>query len=121
MRWHLDTREAGLAAALTLACCVQFVQVTRGAQIDATLVFWVTLALWAFGRHLLEAPRAAWVLLGGAAAGLGVIAKAVGFLALLIWPLLWLLSRRRAASGPPVRRMRCTSGCEVSARPQGSP
>ena len=97
---RLHGREAGLAAALTLACCVQFVQVTRGAQIDATLVFWVTLALWAFGRHLLEAPRAAWVLLGGAAAGLGVIAKAVGFLALLIWPLLWLLSRRRAASGP---------------------
>ena len=97
---RLHGREAGLAAALTLACCVQFVQVTRGAQIDATLVFWVTLALWAFGRHLLEAPRAAWVLLGGAAAGLGVIAKAVGFLALLIWPLVWLLSRRRAASGP---------------------
>ena len=71
---RLHGREAGLAAALTLACCVQFVQVTRGAQIDATLVFWVTLALWAFGRHLLEAPRAAWVLLGGAAAGLGVIA-----------------------------------------------
>ena len=96
---RLHGREAGLAAALTLACCVQFVKVTRGAQIDATLVFWITLALWAFGRHLLEAPRAGLVLLGGAAAGLGVIAKAVGFLALLIWPLAWLLSRRRAASG----------------------
>jgi 4-amino-4-deoxy-L-arabinose transferase-like glycosyltransferase len=94
---RLHGREAGLAAALTLACCVQFVKVTRGAQIDATLVFFVTLALWAFGRHLLEAPRAGWVLLGGAAAGLGVIAKAVGFLALMLWPLAWLLSRRRAA------------------------
>jgi 4-amino-4-deoxy-L-arabinose transferase-like glycosyltransferase len=30
---RLHGREAGLAAALTLACCVQFVQVTRGAQI----------------------------------------------------------------------------------------
>ena len=95
---RLHGREAGLAAAVTLACCVQFVQVTRGAQIDATLVFWITLSLWAFGRHLLEAPRAAWVLLGGAAAGLGVIAKAVGFLALLLWPLAWLLSRRFAGS-----------------------
>jgi 4-amino-4-deoxy-L-arabinose transferase-like glycosyltransferase len=94
---RLHGREAGLAAALTLACCVQFVKVTRGAQIDATLVLFVTLALWAFGRHLLEAPRAGWVLLGGAAAGLGVIAKAVGFLALMLWPLAWLLSRRRAA------------------------
>ena len=27
----------------------------------------------------------------------------------------------RAAAGPPVKLMRCTSGCEVSARPHGSP
>ena len=91
---RLHGRQAGLAAALTLACCVQFVKVTRGAQIDATLVFFCTLALWAFGRHLLEAARVRWVLLGGAAAGLGVIGKAVGFLMLALWPLAWLLARR---------------------------
>ncbi len=95
---RLHGREAGLAASLTLACCVQFVQVTRGAQIDATLVFFVTLSLWAFVRHLSGSPRVGWVLLGGAAAGLGVIAKAVGFMALLLWPLAWLLSRRRIES-----------------------
>jgi 4-amino-4-deoxy-L-arabinose transferase-like glycosyltransferase len=107
---RLHGRDAGLAAALTLACCVQFVKVTRGAQIDATLVFLVTLALWAFGRHLLEAPRAGLVLLGGAAAGLGAIAKGVGVLALALWPLAWLLSRRRAVTSqedtPPVGSQR---------------
>ncbi|NBU24609.1 MAG: phospholipid carrier-dependent glycosyltransferase [Gammaproteobacteria bacterium] len=91
---RLHGREAGLAAALTLACCVQFVQVTRGAQIDATLVFFVTLAVWALSRHLLLGPHLGLALLGGVAAGLGVIDKAVGFLALMLLPIAWLLQRR---------------------------
>ncbi|MFM7707046.1 MAG: ArnT family glycosyltransferase, partial [Gammaproteobacteria bacterium] len=94
---RLHGREAGLAAALTLACCVQFVQVTRGAQIDATLIFFITLSVWALSRHLLLGPHLGLALLGGVAAGLGVIDKAVGFLALLLLPLAWLLRRR--ASG----------------------
>lgn len=100
---RLHGRQAGLAAALTLGCCVQFVKVTRGAQIDATLVFFCTLALWAFGRHLFESPRAWLALLGGAAAGLGVIDKAVGFLMLALWPLAWLLARRAEAEGHGLR------------------
>ncbi len=95
---RLHGREAGLAAALTLACCVQFVNVTRGAQIDATLVFFITLSLWALSRHLLLGPHLGLALLGGAAAGLGVIDKAVGFLALSLLPLAWLLRRRDAGT-----------------------
>lgn len=95
---RLHGREAGLAASLTLACCVQFVQVTRGAQIDATLIFFVTLSLWALARHLLLGPHLGLALLGGIAAGLGVVDKAVGFLALLLLPLAWLLRRRDAAA-----------------------
>lgn len=94
---RLHGREAGLAAALTLACCVQFVQVTRGAQIDATLVFFVALACWGLLRHLLLGPLRGFALLGGLAAGLGVIDKAVGFLALSLLALAWLLRRRGAA------------------------
>lgn len=95
---RLHGRQSGLAAALTLACCVQFVQVTRGAQIDATLIFFITLSLWALSRHLLLGPHLGLALLGGVAAGLGVIDKAVGFLALLLLPIAWLLRRRDAAA-----------------------
>lgn len=95
---RLHGREAGLAAALTLACCVQFVQVTRGAQIDATLIFFITLSVWALSRHLLSGPHLGLALLGGIAAGLGVVDKAVGFLALLLLPIAWLLRRRDAAA-----------------------
>ena len=65
---RLHGREAGLAAALTLACCVQFVQVTRGAQIDATLIFFITLSVWALTRHLLSGPHVGLALLCGVAA-----------------------------------------------------
>ena len=95
---RLHGREAGLAAALTLACCVQFVKVTRGAQIDATLVFFITLSSWALSRHLLLGPHLGLALLGGVAAGLGVVDKAVGFLALALLPLAWLLRRRAAGT-----------------------
>lgn len=91
---RLHGREAGLLAAVTLACSLHFTITTRGAQIDATLIFFCTLALWAFLRHWLIAPSIGLVVLGGIAAGLGVMDKAVGFLTLLVWPLAWWLLRK---------------------------
>jgi len=91
---RLHGREAGRLAAVTLACCVHFVMTTRGAQIDATLIFFCTLALWALSRHLLLAAGWQYALLGGVAAGLGIIDKAVGFLAVVPLPIAWLLGRR---------------------------
>lgn len=93
---RLHGREAGLLAAVTLACTLHFTITTRGAQIDATLIFFCTLALWAFLRHWLIAPSFGLVIVGGLAAGLGVMDKAVGFLTLLIWPLAWWLLRKPA-------------------------
>ena len=93
---RLHGREAGLLAAVTLACTLHFTITTRGAQIDATLIFFCTLALWAFLRHWLIAPSLGLVIVGGVAAGLGVMDKAVGFLTLLIWPLAWWLLRKPA-------------------------
>lgn len=88
---RLHGRRAGLAAALLVACCVQFVQTMRGAQIDPTLLFFSTLSLWAFSRHLLLGPDWRACLLGGFAAGLGTITKGVGFLPLLLVPLYFAL------------------------------
>lgn len=96
---RLHGREAGLFAAVTLACTLHFTITTRGAQIDATLIFFCTLALWAFLRHWLIAPSFGLVIVGGLAAGLGVMDKAVGFLTLLIWPLAWWLLRKPAVFG----------------------
>ena len=77
------SREAGLAAALITVCTLQFLMVTRGAQIDATLCFLTTFSLYALMRHLVLGPAWGWYFVGGFAAGLGVFTKGVGFLPLL--------------------------------------
>jgi 4-amino-4-deoxy-L-arabinose transferase-like glycosyltransferase len=77
-------RESGLAAALITLCTLQFLLVTRGAQIDATLCFLTTLSLYSLLRHLLLGPAWGWYFIGGFAAGLGVFTKGVGFLPMLM-------------------------------------
>jgi 4-amino-4-deoxy-L-arabinose transferase-like glycosyltransferase len=81
---RLAGREAALAAALALAFTLQFVLVARGAQIDATVCFLITLGVYGFARHLLLGPAWGWYFAAAAASGLGVITKGVGFLPLLI-------------------------------------
>jgi len=91
---RLAGREAALAAALTLACTLQFVLVSRGAQIDATVCFLITLGVYGFARHLLLGPTWGWYFVGAAASGFGVITKGVGFLPLLILIPYGVLRRR---------------------------
>lgn len=93
---RLHGREAARLAAITLACCVHFVMTTRGAQIDATLIFFCTLALWGLMRHLLLGASLLVAMVGAIGAGLGVIDKAVGFLTLALLPLAALLAGRFA-------------------------
>ncbi|MET0533937.1 MAG: glycosyltransferase family 39 protein [Steroidobacter sp.] len=81
---RLWNRETGLAAAFALLFTVQFVWQVRQAQIDATLLFWCVLSLYALLRHLLLGPAWGWYAIGWAAAGFGVITKGVGFLPLLL-------------------------------------
>ena len=81
---RLAGRAAGLAAALTLACSVQFLMTMRGAQIDPVLCGLTTLSLYGLLRHLLLGPAWGWYFIGGLAAGLGVVTKGVGFLPLLV-------------------------------------
>jgi 4-amino-4-deoxy-L-arabinose transferase-like glycosyltransferase len=92
---RLAGRQAGLCAALTLACTVQFLTTMRSAQIDATLCLVMTLSLYSLLRHLFWGPAWGWYFLGGFAAGLGVITKGVGFLPMLVLLLYWPTRRFR--------------------------
>ncbi|MBM4238233.1 MAG: hypothetical protein FJ154_01715 [Gammaproteobacteria bacterium] len=98
---RLHGRESARLTAITLVCCVHYVMTTRGAQIDATLIFFCTLALWGLLRHLLLGAPVAVALIGAFAAGLGVIDKAVGFLTLALLPLAALLAQRFGAPAVP--------------------
>jgi 4-amino-4-deoxy-L-arabinose transferase-like glycosyltransferase len=92
--------RAGLVAGLALLCTVQFVFQAKRGQIDPTVTFFITLANAGLLRHFLLGPdwRAFW--LGCFAAGLGVITKGVGFLALMMF-LPWIFAVRRRWSWTP--------------------
>ncbi len=77
--------KVGLFAAGALLATFQFVFQVKRAQIDPLVMGWITLANWGLLLHFLRGPnwRAYWI--GCFAAGLGVITKGVGFLALLLF------------------------------------
>ncbi|HUQ08847.1 MAG TPA: glycosyltransferase family 39 protein [Steroidobacteraceae bacterium] len=77
------SREAGLGAALTVLCTLQFVLAFRGAQIDPVLCLLTTFSLYALLRHLMLGDGWRWYFFSGFAAGLGVFTKGVGFLPML--------------------------------------
>jgi len=80
---RLWSHRAGLWAAIAVLACVQFVYQAKRAQIDPTVVFFITLGVYGIARHALLGPAWRWFWVGCFAAGLGVISKGVGFLALL--------------------------------------
>jgi len=82
---RLWDHRTGLYAAAALLAAFQFVYQAKRAQIDPSVTFFITLANYGLLRHFLLGPdwRAYW--LGCFAAGLGVITKGVGVLALLMF------------------------------------
>jgi 4-amino-4-deoxy-L-arabinose transferase-like glycosyltransferase len=76
--------RAGLWAAAAVLAAPAFVYQAKRAQIDPTLVFLTTLALYGILRHLLLGPAWRWYAAGAFAAGIGVVTKGVGFLPLLV-------------------------------------
>ena len=77
--------RAGLLLLLTL----QFTLQARTGQIDALVTFFITLGVCSLIRAIVDG-RWPWYALGWTAAGIGVITKGVGFLALLVLlPALW--------------------------------
>ncbi|MBS0211798.1 MAG: glycosyltransferase family 39 protein [Proteobacteria bacterium] len=76
--------RAGLFAAGALLCVLQFAYQVKRAQIDPLVMAEITLANWALLRHCLRGPDWKMYWFGCFMAGIGVITKGVGFLALLM-------------------------------------
>lgn len=86
--WHLGRRlwndRVGLVAATLVLATVQFVDVVKHGQIDPLNLFWITLGNTGILLHCLRGPNWRMYWLGCFAAGLGVITKGVGVIALLM-------------------------------------
>lgn len=82
---RLWNHKAGLYAAIAVLFVFQFMYQVKRAQIDPLIMGWITLANWGLLLHFLRGPdwRKYW--LGCFAAGVGVITKGVGILALLMF------------------------------------
>ncbi|HEU0277105.1 MAG TPA: glycosyltransferase family 39 protein [Rhodanobacteraceae bacterium] len=100
---RLWSHRAGLYAVIAMLFAFQFMYQMKRAQIDPLITFWITLANWGLLVHCLRGPNWRAYALGCVAAGLGVITKGVGFLALLMLvPYAWACFRtpdRVAAPG----------------------
>jgi 4-amino-4-deoxy-L-arabinose transferase-like glycosyltransferase len=81
-RWW--NHRTALLAAATLLVTIHFTYQMRDAQIDPLLLGWITLANYGLLRHLLLGPSWRWFAAGCFFAGVGVVTKGVGVLALLI-------------------------------------
>ena len=81
---RLWTPRIGYYAGWALLLTLHFAYQSKKAQIDPSVVFWITFANYGLLRHLLTGPAWRWWALGWFAAGIGVITKGVGAIALLM-------------------------------------
>ncbi len=81
---RLWSAETGLIAAIVLLGTYQFGLQAKSAQIDMTLTFFTTLALYGLMRTLFLQHNVRWVYLSFFSMGLGVLTKGVGFLPLFL-------------------------------------
>jgi len=88
--------QAGMAASVALALCLQFGLQAKRAQIDMVVVAMIMGAVWAMGRHLFLGHSPRWLWFGAFLAGLGTVTKGVGFLPLLMLLPAFILERRGA-------------------------
>ncbi|MBB3226411.1 4-amino-4-deoxy-L-arabinose transferase-like glycosyltransferase [Luteibacter sp. Sphag1AF] len=81
---RLWNRQAGVYAGMAMLMCFQFVYQAKRAQIDPLVGFLITAANYGLLRHTLLGPNWRMYWFGCFCAGLGVITKGVGVLALLM-------------------------------------
>lgn len=108
---RLWTRRVGLYAGYALLFTLHFVYQAKKAQIDPTVVFWITLANYGLLRHLLRGGDWRMWMLGWFAAGMGTITKGVGALALIMLvPAAFAALRQWPGMTFPLRRWRVLLG-----------
>ncbi|MDE1893792.1 MAG: glycosyltransferase family 39 protein [Pseudomonadota bacterium] len=90
---RLWNHRSALLAAASLLLTIHFTYQMRDAQIDPLLLGWITLANYGLLRHLLLGPSWRWFAAGCFFAGVGVVTKGVGVLALLML-IPYLVARR---------------------------
>ena len=90
---RLWNHRSALLAVATLLVTIHFSYQMRNAQIDPLLLGWITLANYGLLRHLLLGPSWRWFAVGCFFAGVGVVTKGVGVLALLML-IPYLVARR---------------------------
>jgi 4-amino-4-deoxy-L-arabinose transferase-like glycosyltransferase len=81
---RLWNRRVGMYAGMALLMCFQLVFQVKRAQIDPLVVFFITAANYGLLRHMLLGPNWRMYWFGCFCAGLGVITKGVGVIALLM-------------------------------------
>ncbi|MGH8158852.1 MAG: ArnT family glycosyltransferase [Rhodanobacter sp.] len=81
---RLWNHRSALLAVAALLVTIHFSYQMRNAQIDPLLLGWITLANYGLLRHLLLGPSWRWFAVGCFFAGVGVVTKGVGVLALLL-------------------------------------
>jgi 4-amino-4-deoxy-L-arabinose transferase-like glycosyltransferase len=96
--------QAGMAASVALAVCLQFGLQAKRAQIDMVVVAMMMGAVWAMGRHLFLGHSPRWLWFGAFLAGVGTVTKGVGFLPLLMLLPAVILERRGALPLPNAPR-----------------
>ena len=98
---RLHDRATAWRTGLLLLLTVQFTLQARTAQIDGLVTFFITLGVYGFLRFLLLGGGWRWYYLGWFAAGLGVITKGVGILALFVLVPALFTHRTELRSAPP--------------------
>ena len=81
---RLWNEETAIFCGGLLLVMLQFPLQMKSGQIDGFLCLLTTLGLYGLARHLLIGPSWGWYAAAGAATGLAIITKGVGFLPLLI-------------------------------------
>lgn len=95
--------RTGRLAAMALLCSFQFMLQAHRGQVDAVLMFWCTLALYGFVHYIMLENSRRWLQVAGAAIGLGILTKGVGYLpALILIPYAWM--RHQGWQGLPAGR-----------------
>lgn len=101
---RLWSKRIAVNSVFLLLLAPQFLLQAKTAQIDGMVACWITLSCYGLLRHFLDGPSWGWYFFAWAFMGLGIITKGVGFLPILMLPLLFFVYRQPNANLSPAPR-----------------